>query len=77
MNHNFIHGVTIEWNRITRDSYLRNIPALQLQERLEFTNNITFFVGENGTGKSTLLEAIAVAYGFSAEGGTKIYTFST
>ena len=32
-------------------------------------------VGENGTGKSTLLEAIAVAYGFNAEGGTEISTF--
>lgn len=77
MNHNFIQGVTIDWNRISSDSYLRNIPALQLQERLEFTNNITFFVGENGTGKSTLLEAIAVTCGFSAEGGTRNYTFST
>ena len=26
-------------------------------------------VGENGTGKSTLVEAIAVAFGFNAEGG--------
>ena len=34
-------------------------------------------MGENGTGKSTLLEAIAVAYGFNAEGGTKNFSFST
>jgi predicted ATPase len=34
-------------------------------------------VGENGTGKSTLLEAIAVAYGFNPEGGSKNYNFST
>ena len=33
--------------------------------------------GENGTGKSTLLEAIAVACGFNAEGGTKNFDFST
>lgn len=42
-----------------------------------FNKNITFFVGENGTGKSTLLEAIAVAYGFNPEGGSLNYRFST
>lgn len=35
------------------------------------------FVGESGTGKSTLLEAIAVAAGFNAEGGTRNFHFST
>ncbi len=77
MNQNFIQGISIEWDKISRDSYLRTIPALQFNGRVEFTNNLTFFVGENGTGKSTLLEAIAVAYGFSAEGGTRNYNFST
>ena len=38
---------------------------------------MTFFVGENGTGKSTLLEAIAVAYGFNAEGGSRNFNFAT
>ena len=77
MNQNYIQGITIEWNDISTNSYLRKIPSLQFEDRLEFTKNITFFVGENGTGKSTLLEAIAVAYGFNAEGGTKNYNFST
>ncbi len=31
---------------------------------------MTFLVGENGSGKSTIVEAIAVAYGLSPEGGT-------
>jgi predicted ATPase len=38
---------------------------------------VTFFVGENGTGKSTLLEAIAVAEGFNAEGGSRHAMFKT
>ena len=34
-------------------------------------------MGENGSGKSTMLEALAVAAGFNPEGGTKNYSFST
>ena len=34
-------------------------------------------MGENGTGKSTLLEALAVAWEFNAEGGTKNFRFTT
>lgn len=77
MNDRFIQNVRIEWDRIELRSFLRGIPALQFQGNLTFENNVTFFVGENGTGKSTLLEAIAVAYGFSAEGGSRNYNFST
>lgn len=36
---------------------------------LEIREPVTFFVGENGTGKSTLLEAIAALCGFHAGGG--------
>ena len=39
-------------------------------KNLEFTSPITFFVGENGSGKVTLLEAIAIAAGFNPEGGS-------
>ncbi len=38
---------------------------------LEFTNPVTFLVGENGTGKSSLLEAIARNAGFNARGGSR------
>jgi predicted ATPase len=38
---------------------------------LEPHPDVTFFVGENGAGKSTVLEAIAVALGMPAEGGTR------
>ena len=65
---------------INKESYLYNLPiARYLMEysSLPITDNVTFFVGENGTGKSTLIEAIAVAYGFNAEGGTRNFNFST
>ena len=77
MNQLFIQGAQIQWEKIEEYSYLRRIPALQFEENLKFNQGITFFVGENGTGKSTLLEAIAVAYGFNPEGGSKNYNFST
>lgn len=40
-----------------------------LDDGLEL-GSATVFVGENGTGKSTIVEAIAVAFGLSAEGGS-------
>ena len=72
-----IRTVFIDWEKISRESYLRNIPALWGLESLSFTRPVTFFVGENGSGKSTLLEAIAIACGFNPEGGTRNYSFST
>lgn len=61
-------------------AYFDEIPAvrdLMKRETLSFSKPITIFVGENGTGKSTLLEAIAVAYGFCPEGGSRNFRFST
>jgi predicted ATPase len=43
----------------TREAYPFSLPILQRTRRVEFTAPVTFFVGENGTGKSTLLEAVA------------------
>ncbi len=72
---------SVMWNKpIPSDSYLYDIPAIRyLQENKELPlhSRVTFFVGENGTGKSTLLEAIAVAYGFNPEGGSRNFSFST
>lgn len=77
MNEQFIQSLSIDWDKIEKDSYLRNIESIKELEELIFEKPITFFVGENGSGKSTLLEALAVAYGFNPEGGTKNYSFST
>ena len=77
MNSLFIQSIAIEWSETSKTSYLRNIRALTGISQLNLTKPVTFFVGENGTGKSTLLEAIAIAFGFNPEGGTKNYAFST
>ena len=77
INSRFIRGVTINWELVPECSYLRGILPLTRLESLELTHDITIFSGENGTGKSTLLEAIAVAAGFNCEGGTLNYVHSS
>lgn len=59
------------------NQYPFSLPAFHDLDVLEFHPRVTFIVGENGTGKSTLLEAIAVAWGFNPEGGTRNFNFST
>lgn len=73
----FINKIMIHWNQISRDSYLKDIQSLRGVKEIVLKKPVTFFSGENGTGKSTLLEAIAVAFGFNPEGGSINYSFST
>ena len=73
----FIKDVFIDWNKVEKGSYLREIAAIHNVNQISFNKQVTFFVGENGSGKSTLLEAMAIAEGFNPEGGTKNYSFST
>lgn len=48
-----------------------SIPAIRKMGTLDFHPDVTFFVGENGSGKSTILEAIALGLGFGPEGGVQ------
>jgi predicted ATPase len=49
------------------------LPFLQKEFDLGFDRAITIIVGENGTGKSTLLEAIGALAGYDEAGGGKGY----
>ncbi len=46
-------------------------------KQLPLSPGVNFLIGENGCGKSTLMEAIAVAVGLNAEGGSRHFNFST
>jgi predicted ATPase len=46
-----------------------DVPAVAAIEELELGCPVTMLAGENGSGKSTILEAIAEAIGFATEGG--------
>ena len=74
MKENFIKKISIE--NIDNNKYFSNVEGLNKFQALTFDSPITFFSGENGTGKSTLLEAIAINLGFNAEGGSKNFNFS-
>ncbi|MFD0674905.1 AAA family ATPase [Cohnella sp. GCM10027633] len=54
-----------------QDQYPFNIPTINSMRRIALKQNVTFLVGENGTGKSTLLEAIAYQCGFHTAGGSR------
>ena len=74
----FIKRIRINKDEIENiDKYPFNLPVIRNIDSLELKKKVTFFVGENGTGKSTLMEAIAVNFGFNPEGGSRNFNFST
>lgn len=75
----YISSVKIS-SSIDGTSYLNAVPAVKYlldKHEIKLSRSVSFFIGENGMGKSTLIEAIAVAYGFNPEGGTRSFNFST
>ena len=55
------------------DDFPFNLPIIQHLETLDFPSSVTFFVGENGSGKSTILEAIACAAKLPTVGSMAVY----
>ena len=73
-----VKKISLERDRIKSfDEYPFNIEVVKKFQELNFESQVTFFVGENGIGKSTFIEAIAVALGLPAEGGTENFRYET
>ena len=51
-----------------------SVPAMAqlLREGLELPAGLTVLVGENGSGKSTVVESLAEAYGLNPQGGSAL-----
>ena len=70
----YLRRVWLDLSRIEdREAYPFCLPFLHDEFELGFDRPITIIVGENGTGKSTLLEGIAVMAGYDEAGGGKGY----
>ena len=74
----FIKKITLERDRIEDFSkYPFNIEVIKSFEELEITKPVTFLIGDNGIGKSTFIEALAISLGLNPEGGTENFSFKT
>ena len=65
---------------IPGNSYIARLPVVRSimdSGGLDLSRPVTILVGENGVGKSTLVEAIAIRMGFNPEGGSVNFNFST
>lgn len=69
----FFSHVRLRRDELVEGEYPLRIPAVAAFDKVRFHPAVTVFAGENGTGKSTLIEALAVAAGFNAEGGRKTF----
>ena len=77
-NHLFVKRIALKREKI-RDFnvYPFNIEVLKNFHELSLEKNVSFLIGDNGIGKSTLIEALAIVLGMNPEGGTENFTFST
>jgi len=70
----YLRRIWLDADRVPdRDAYPFCLPFLRDGFELSFDQSFTIIGGENGTGKSTLLEGIAVLAGYDEAGGGKGY----
>jgi hypothetical protein len=72
----FLCSVALHEDRVVDGEHPFTVPAILRGLPLEFSTPVTFLVGENGSGKSTFLEALGWALGFSAQGGNRTNAYA-
>lgn len=65
----YLHEIKLRESASNMEGYPFNIPAIQHMPVMKFHRDVTFIVSENGSGKSTFIEALAQFLGISKEGG--------
>ena len=63
-----------EWNDRESSGFPFSLEIVKSLKGMEFNSPVTFFVGENGSGKSTILEALACAIGSITVGSESVKT---
>lgn len=76
-NSQYLRRISLKKEQIVSyTEYPFNLPVIHKFQEIVLHPNVTYIIGENGMGKSTLLEGIAIALGFNPEGGTLNFNFS-
>lgn len=74
----FIDTIHIDTQKINNlNKYPFNIECIKNFNDIKLMHPVTFLVGENGIGKSTFIEALAVSQKLNPEGGTQNFIFKT
>jgi predicted ATPase len=70
-----LNSITLrEWNQRDLHTFPFTLDIVKSLKEIEFASPVTFFVGENGSGKSTILEAVACAIGSITVGSESVKT---
>ena len=72
-----IREVSVRQAALEESGYPFDLPLIRALPVLDVSAPVTFFVGENGSGKSTVLEAIASSVGSVTIGGAPVATDPT
>src|SRR5918995_5555524 len=66
----YLLGVSLKSECTPSSGYPFHLPLIRTLD-LQFTSPVAFFVGENGSGKSTVIEAIAALSRLPVSGGSR------
>ena len=72
-----LRSVEINAGPFAADRFPFSAPFVSDFGEMRFTSPVTFFVGENGSGKSTIMEAVAVCVNSTVVGGESVRTDRT